>query len=286
MKDKEISEEELLDELDTMYQRVADIEKEEAEQAPPPLRSPQKKKPIQKKRVPYRTIIIAASVFFIVLASIFAVTIFDPMTLLQRLKTDSTQPQTIVTPRAPSKRPAVVPSPTAPKPPAIAASSESPKPPAVATSSAVPPPSPSVAPSPAAPKPTPGSIPGQTKQQTVKRTEGEPEKATSKPQEASSKPQEIVKPDKPVPRGRYYAIQVGAFGDMENVREVVEGFKKEGLEAYWITVRSKGGGSLHRVLVGQFTDENEATQFLKDKKILKNYPDSFVKEVSSSRMSR
>ena len=285
MKDKEISEEELLDELDTMYHRVADIEKEEAEQAPPPLRSPQKKKPIQKKRVPYRTIIIAASVFFIVLASIFAVTIFDPMTLLQRLKTDSTEPQTIVTPRSPSKRLAVVPSPAAPKPPAVATSSEPPKPPAVATSSAVPP-SHSVAPSPAAPKPTPGSIPGQTKQQAVKTTEGDPEKALSKPVEASSKPQEIVKPDKPVPRGRYYAIQVGAFGDMENVREVVEGFKKEGLEAYWITVRSKGGGSLHRVLVGQFTDENEATQFLKDKKFLKNYPDSFVKEVSSSRMSR
>ena len=38
MKDKEISEEELLDELDTMYQRVADIEKEEAAvEAPPPL---------------------------------------------------------------------------------------------------------------------------------------------------------------------------------------------------------------------------------------------------------
>ena len=29
MKDKQISEEELLEELDTMYQRVADIEKEE-----------------------------------------------------------------------------------------------------------------------------------------------------------------------------------------------------------------------------------------------------------------
>ena len=34
MKDKQISEEELLEELDTMYQRVADIEKEEAAEAP------------------------------------------------------------------------------------------------------------------------------------------------------------------------------------------------------------------------------------------------------------
>jgi len=276
MKDKEISEEELLDELDTMYQRVADIEKEEeAEQAPPPL----KIKPIEKKRRSYRTIIILASVFFVVLASIFAITIFDPMTLLQRLKTGSTQPPTIVTPRALSKRPAVVPSPAAPKPPSAVTSAEPPKPPAVATSSAAPP-SPSVVSSTAvSPKLPSQSPPVQTKQEAVKRTQEEAEKG-------ASKPQEIVKPNKPAPRGKYYAIQVGAFSDMENVREVVEAFKKEGLEAYWITIKSKGSGSLHRVLVGQFTDENEAAQFLKDKKILKNYPDSFVKEVSSSKTNR
>jgi hypothetical protein len=116
MKDKQISEEDLLDELDTMYQRVADIEKEEAEQAPSPLPPPQKQKikPIQKKRRPYRTIVIAASVFFIVLASLLAITIFDPTTLLQRLKTGNTQPATIVTPPAPSKRHAVAPSPANP----------------------------------------------------------------------------------------------------------------------------------------------------------------------------
>jgi hypothetical protein len=34
--------------------------------------------------------------------------------------------------------------------------------------------------------------------------------------------------------------------------------------------------------VGQFIDAGEAAQFLKDKKILKNYPDSFIKGVSSS----
>jgi len=212
-------------------------------------------------------------------------TIFDPTTLLQRLKTGSTQPPTAVPPPARSKRTAVVSPPAAPKPPAVAASSEPPKPPAAATSSAVPP-SPSVTPSPVATKPTVQPTPGQTKQEAMKRTEGEPEKATSKPQETSSKPQEIVKPNKPAPRGRYYAVQVGAFGNMENVREVVEALKKEGLEAYWITIRSRGSGSLHRVLVGQFTDENEAAQFLRDNKILKNYPDSFVKEVSSPKISR
>jgi cell division septation protein DedD len=281
MKDKQISEEELLDELDTMYQRVADIEKEEAEQAPPPLKT----KPIQKKRRPYRTIVIVASLLFIVLASILTITIFEPITFLQRLKTGGTQPPTIASPPSPSKRPTVAPSPAVPKPPVVATSPEPPKPSAVAPSSAASS-SPSVVPPAAAPKPAPESSPVQVKQEPVKRTQGEPEKVTSKPQEASSKPQEIVKLNKPAPRGRYYAIQVGAFRDMENVRELVEAFKKEGLEAYWTTMKSRGSGALYRVLVGRFTDENEAAQFLRDEKILKNYPDSFVKEISPSKINR
>ncbi len=274
MKDKEISEEELLDELDTMYQRVADIEKEEeAAQQPSP---PPKIKPKQKKKPPYRTIIIMASVFFVVLASIFAITIFDPMALLERLKTGGTRPSTLPTLPAPKKRSPVAPSPAPPKPPAVVTSQEPSKPSATATSSA-PQPSPSVAPSPTvSPKLPSESSPVQTKQE-VKRTQEEAEKPTSKPQE-------IVKRNKPALPGKYYAIQVGAFRDMENVRELVEGFKKEGLEAYWIT--PKGKGSLYRVLVGQFTDENEAAAFLRDKKIFDKYPGSFVKEISPSKINR
>jgi cell division septation protein DedD len=98
--------------------------------------------------------------------------------------------------------------------------------------------------------------------------------------------QEITKPSKPLPQGKYYyAIQVGAFSDMENVQELVEALKKEGLEAYWLTMKSRSRGTLYRVLVGQFMNENEAAQFLKDKEILKNYPDSFIKEVSSSQIN-
>jgi len=274
MKDKEISEEELLDELDTMYQRVADIEKEEEEQASPLLPPPQKIKPKQKKKRPYRTIIIMASVFFVVLASIFAITIFDPMALLERLKTGGTQSSTVATPPTPKKRSPVAPSPAAPKPPAVVTSQEPPKPSAAATSSA-PQPSPSVAPSPTvSPKLPSESPPIQTKQEVVKRIQGEAE-------EPISKPQEIVKLNKPALPGKYYAIQVGAFRDMENVRELVEAFKKEGLEAHWVTMKG-----LHRVLVGQFTDENEAAAFLKDKKIFDKYPGSFVKEISPSKINR
>lgn len=86
------------------------------------------------------------------------------------------------------------------------------------------------------------------------------------------------------PQGKFYAIQIGSFREMENVRDLVETLKKEGLDAYWITSKSKKGGVLYKVFVGKFTDTNEAAQFQRDKKILKNYSDSFIQEISSSKV--
>jgi cell division septation protein DedD len=274
MKDKEISEEELLDELDTMYQRVADIEKEEAAETPTLVRT----KPKRNKRRSYRTVIVVIFVFFIILASILAITIFDPITLLQRLTMRDKQPSTVITSPAPPKRSTVVSSPVPPTPPSVATSPEASPPSSVGTSPPAPSP-PSAVPSPAPPKSPSESFPVQTKQEPVR----SPREEAEKPKSIS---QEIVKLNKPLPQGKYYAIQVGSFRDMENVRELTQVFKKEGLDAYWITMKSKGRGTLYRVLVGQFMDENEAAQFLKEKKILKNYPDSFIKEVSSSKIDR
>jgi len=208
---------------------------------------------------------------------ILGITFWKPMAILQLLKMGDTQPTTVVTPPPTPKRPAAVPSPAAPKSPAVATSPTTSPPPSVAPSPATSPP-PSVAPSPEPPKPPSQSVPVQTKQGAVKTAQEEvkKEKAIS---------QEITKPSKPLPQGRYYAIQVGAFSDMENVRELVEALKKEGLEAYWLAMKGSNRGTLYRVLVGQFMNENEAAQFLKDKKILKNYPDSFIKEVSSSKIN-
>jgi hypothetical protein len=56
------------------------------------------------------------------------------------------------------------------------------------------------------------------------------------------------------------------------------------LDAYLITSKRKKRGALYKVFVGQFMDRNEAAQFQKDQKILKNYPDSFIQEVSSSKI--
>ncbi len=255
MKDKQIPEEELFVELDSMYQRVADIEKEEAAETS----IPGKKKPRQNKKRSYRYFIVVASISFIILASIFTMTILKPTIIPQLFKMGDTQPSTVAPPPAPPKLPKVATPPAPSKPPSVVTSSEPPTSPAVATSPATSP-TPSVAPSPEPPKPPAESLSVQTKQETAK---------TSKPS----------------PQEKYYAIQVGAFSDMENVRELVEAFKKEGLEAYWLTMKSRNRGTLYRVLVGQFMNENEAAQFLKDKKILKNYPDSFIKEVSSSKIN-
>ena len=286
MKDKQISEEELLEELDTMYQRVADIEKEEAAEPPAFVKT----KPKQRKKGAFRNILIAMFIFFIALASILAITVFDPVTLLERLRTGATQPSTVVTRRSPSKRPPVAPSPATPKPPVAVTSSEPLKAPAVAASSPASP-SPSVATPPAttapasvAPSPAPAKSasqlpPVQPKQEGVKNLPQE----TEKPKPILP---ETMQPNKPLPRGKYFAIQVGAFRDMENVRELVETFKKEGLEAYWVPMESEIRGTIYRVFVGRFTNTDEAAEVLKDKKIFKNYPGSFVKAVPSSKMNR
>jgi cell division septation protein DedD len=272
MKDKQIPEEELLGELDSMYQRVADIEKEEEAKT----LIPEKKNPKQTKKRSYRSIILGA--IAILFALILGITFWKPMAILQLLKMGDTQPTTVVTPPPTPKRPAAVPSPAAPKSPAVATSPTTSPPPSAVTPPAFPTP-PTVATSPAPPKPPSQSVPVQTKQEAVKTAQEEVKKE-------KSISQEITKPSKPLPQGKYFAVQVGSFRDIENVRELAEAFKKEGLEVYWITMKSRSRGTLYRVLVGQFMDENEAAQFLKDKKIFKNYPDSFIKEVSSSKINR
>lgn len=289
-KDKQIPEEELFDELDAMYQRVADIEKEEAteiltheEDASSSTHGtrvvpekPLRKKSGRNKNRSFRPMILGT--IAILFALILGITFWKPMAILQLLKIGDVQQPTVPPRPAPRKPPAVVTPKPSPAPPTTAISPAPPKPPAAATLPAPPTPS-TVATSPAAPKPPSESFPAQTKQEAVKGPQEGAEKA--KPI-----PQETVKPDKPVPQGKYFAIQVGSFREMENVRDLVGVLKKEGLDAYWITMQSKKRAALYKVFVGQFMDRNDAAQFLKDKKILKNYPDSFIQEISSSSISR
>lgn len=290
-KDKQIPEVELFDELDAIYQRVADIEKEEAtevfsheeeatgtfsreeeatetfshEEAASSLthgtrvasEKPLKKKPGRNKKRSYRPMILG--IIAILFALILGMTFWKPMSILQLLKIGDVQEPAVPPRPAPRKAPAVATPKVPPAPPATATSPEPPKPPSAVTPP-TPPIPPAVAISPAPPKPTSESVPAQTRQ-------------------------EVMKNPKPALRAKYFAIQVGSFRDMENVRGLVEVLKKEGLDAYWIASQSKKRGAFYRVLVGQFVDTDEATQFLRDKKIFKNYPDSFVQEISSSKIT-
>ncbi len=259
--DKQIPEEELLEELDAMYRRVADIEKEEAEEVSTPgetalflepriQAAPEKlkKKPGRNKKRDYRPIILATTA--IILIFILAITFWKPMAIIQLLKIGDT-PQPIVPPLS---RPR--------KPPSVAATP---------TPLSLPP----VGTSPASPKPTPEPFQGQMKQEAARSTREGAEKA-------KSISQEIVKPNRSIPQEKYFAVQLGSFRDIENVFDLTGDLRKEGLDAYWITTKNRKGNILYRVFVGQFTDKNEATRFLKDTKVLKNYPGGFIQEISAS----
>jgi len=286
-KDKQIPEEELFDELDAMYQRVADIEKEEATETltfgedasasphgtPVVPEKPLKKKSGRNKKRPYRPMILGA--IAILFALILGMILWKPMAILQLLKIGDVRQPTVLPRPVPRKPSAVVTPKTLPAPPAAATSPATPPPPS-AVAPPAPPIPPTVATSPAPSTPPSGSVPAQ-KQEAVKNLREEAERA--KPI-----PQENVKPDKPVLQRKHFAIQIGTFREMENVRDLVGVFKKEGLDAYWIASKSNKRGALYKVFVGQFMDRNEAAQFQKDKPILKNYPDSFIQEISSSRI--
>ena len=271
-KDKQLPHEEIFGELDAMYQRVADIEKEEAsavldrgeardEAQADPEKGSRRKSGSNKKRS-YRPFILGA--IAVLFAAVLAVTFWKQTAILQLLKIGET------------RRPVVSPPPRPKKPPFVATPQAPSSPLSVATSPA-PPALPSVAASSVAPSLPPKSIPAQAKQEAVKNLPKEAEKP-------SPTPQESAKPEKSLPQEKYYAVQVGSFRSMENVRDLIGILKKEGLDAYWVTMKGRKGETLHRVFVGQFTDKNEAAQFLRDTKVFRNYSGSFVQEVLPSKI--
>lgn len=99
-------------------------------------------------------------------------------------------------------------------------------------------------------------------------------------QKAETIPHQTMKPVSPLTRKRYYAVQVGAFRNWGNASDLIEALQKKDLEAYWIEVDNKDMGTLYKVFSGYFMDRNEATEFMKEKEIFKNYPGSFVREIS------
>jgi cell division septation protein DedD len=93
---------------------------------------------------------------------------------------------------------------------------------------------------------------------------------------------ETMRPGTSLIQKSYYIIQIGAFRDLENARDLTEALEKKGLDAYWTATGRKGGGTLYRVFSRRFVDRNEAVKYMADNKISNDYPDSFVREISVS----
>jgi cell division septation protein DedD len=256
MKDKRRSDEELFDELDTMYQRVADLQGEEAASEHPSTpyeygettegavssheavvsspghrahgipEKPFKKRRGRNKKWLYRRIVIIPMSFFLILfAFILILTIVKPMITPRGSNLGYVQRKT------------------------VASSAKLVEPPA-------------------------GSPSVQMEQEAMQKAE---ENADKK----ESMYRGNWRADSPFTQDGYFAIQVGAFHEWENARDLMEVFKREGLDAHWISRQSRSRGILYIVFVGQFMDRNEAAEFVKGKSILNDYPDSFIQMVSS-----
>jgi len=61
-------------------------------------------------------------------------------------------------------------------------------------------------------------------------------------EKAASVSQGIVKPDNPLAPDRYHAIQVGAFRNWENARDLIEIFKGKEFDVYWISMERRNRG--------------------------------------------
>jgi cell division septation protein DedD len=253
MKDPEMSEKDLSEDMDKMHERVADIEKEEAAEAP----MPEKEKPKPKEKRSSRPIVIIALIVCIILAGILAFPSLKEMIAPLLSKKSETPPPFVATPSVPKAKP--------PAPPPVPKEQEPVKIPAkeVEKAKPVPPPQP----------PTP------KEQEAMKILPKEAEK--TKPV-----PQEITKSAKPLSRKRYYTIQAGAFHNLEYARERLVMLQRDGLDAYLTKFEGKKRGTFYRVFVGHFKDEKEGTRFLKEKGILINYPGSFVRKEPSFELNQ
>jgi len=113
----------------------------------------------------------------------------------------------------------------------------------------------------------------QTQEDVLQNIEGRQQKAKTMPHQTSGS-------NPPFTQKRHYAVQVGAFRNWENASERMDALRKEDLEPYWVEIQSKSRRIIYIVFSGYFADRNEATEFLKRQGILKNFPDSYVREIS------
>jgi cell division protein FtsN len=86
-----------------------------------------------------------------------------------------------------------------------------------------------------------------------------PEKIVRLPEKVIPPPPE-KKESLPASKNKY-TLQIAAFNNAEEARELVNQLKKKGYPAYQISGNAPSKGTLHRVRIGQFPSLQEAKQF-------------------------
>lgn len=86
--------------------------------------------------------------------------------------------------------------------------------------------------------------------------------------------------DQPV-KVKGYAIQVSAMRSYELAKEFVEVQKKSGQAVYLVKVNLGKRGVWYRICLGQFTGREEAARYMREKKIKEIFPESFIQRMSS-----
>jgi len=248
MKDPKMPEKEVFEDLDKMYQRAADIEKEEAAEAS----VHKKEKPKPKEKQSSRPIMIVALIVCIILAAILAFPSLKQIIAPLLPKPSKTPPPFITALPVPKAKPSVPPPAPKEQEPVKTIPKEAEK-----------------------PKPVPPAPPPVPKEQEVMKI------SPKEVEKAKPIPKEIMKSAKPLIQEKYYTIQTGAFHNLKYARDLLEILKKDGLDAYLTRIEGKKRGTFYKVFVGHFKDEKEGMRFLKEKKILNDYPGSFVRREPS-----
>lgn len=128
--------------------------------------------------------------------------------------------------------------------------------------------------------PSPPAAPSSSNQkikETVRPAQETPDKSglasPDKRELASSIP--VARPVEKKP----YAIQIGALRRLEGAKKFGETLKKKGLDVHWAMVDIGDDGVWHRIFIGHFADRKEAIRYMEEKKIKDSYPGSFIRRM-------
>jgi len=116
--------------------------------------------------------------------------------------------------------------------------------------------------------------------QTVEERQPQAETMPQQTVESKSASHQTIGSKFPFTTTKHYAVQVGAFRNWKNASERMDALRVKNLEPYWIEEQSRSRRTIYTVFSGYFTERKEAVNFMKGKDLLKDYPDSFVREIS------